>query len=178
MALKWQASRLLIDNKSEQPMNDVSVLDSPHGANTVTWNALTKKRGTIVLEIEQLEKRIAELKAQLIHLDATLRIFRPDFAPEGLPVKHRRRTKSPYFEHGEVTERIFDMLHQRGIVSSAEVGKELMREKGLDPKHDRVVRTDFVRRVTLQMREQMQKGLIERTGGRGPTSRWRLKSQS
>ena len=159
-------------------MNDVGIVDSPHEANTVTWNALTNKRAAIVLEIEHLEKRIAELKAQLIHLDATLRIFRPDFAAEGLPVKHRRRTKSPYFEHGEITERIFDMLHKYGTVSSADVAEQLMREKGLDPKHDRVVRTDFVRRVTLQMREQMQKGLIERTGGRGPTSRWRLKSQS
>jgi hypothetical protein len=159
-------------------MNDITVLESPHEANMVTWNALTNKRGAIVLEIEQLEKRIAELKAQLIHLDATLRIFRPDFAAEGLPVKHRRRTKSPYFEHGEVTERIFDMLHKHGTVSSADVGEQLMREKALDPEHDRVVRTDFVRRITLQMREQMQRGLIERIGGRGPTSRWRLKTQA
>src|SRR5262245_35262268 len=88
---------------SELSMNDISIPDSPHEANVVTWNALTNKRGAIVLEIEQLERRVAELKAQLIHLDATLRIFRPDFVAEGLPVKHRRPTKSPYFEHGEVT---------------------------------------------------------------------------
>jgi hypothetical protein len=160
-------------------MNDILFIrpDDPHRVNKVTWNDMTKKRGEIILEIEQAERRVAELKTQLIHLDATLRIFRPDFAAEGLPVKHRRPTKCPYLEYGEITERAFDMLHEHGAVSSADVAESLMRDKGLDRKHDRVVRTDFVRRVTLQMREQVRRGLVERIGGRGPKSQWRLKSQ-
>jgi hypothetical protein len=100
-------------------------------SNTIMWNALTKKCADMILEIEQGEKRVAELKAQLLHLDATLRISRPDFAEEGLPARHRRRTKSPYFEHGELTARIYDLMREKGTISSADVGVKAMRDKGL-----------------------------------------------
>ncbi len=144
-------------------------------SNTVMWNALTKRRAEMILDIEQGEKRVAELKAQLLHLDATLRIFRPDFAEAGLPVRHRRRTKSPYFEHGELTERIYDALRGSESVATSDIGAKAMRDKGLDPDHDRATRTDFVRRMTLRMREMAVKGEVEHIGGRGPASRWRLK---
>jgi hypothetical protein len=63
-----------------------------------------------LFEIGELEKQADRLRAELVHLDAVLRMFRPDFKAEGLPVRHRRPTKSPYFAHGEMTKRIFDAL--------------------------------------------------------------------
>jgi hypothetical protein len=127
------------------------------------------------LEIQEGEKRIAQLRTQVIHLDATLRILRPDYNPEALPTRHRRRTKSPYFEHGELTSRIYDVLREHRVTSSADVAVRAMKEKGLDPNHDQPIRKDFVRRVTLQMRELAAKGIVERMGGRGPASRWQLR---
>ena len=54
--------------------------------------------------------RIEKLRTELVHLDAVLRMFRPNFKAEGLPVRHRRPTKSPYFAHGELTKRIYDAI--------------------------------------------------------------------
>jgi hypothetical protein len=65
--------------------------------NEITMNALVAKRAEVVFEIGEAEKRIARLQAELVHLDAVLRMFRPEFKTEGLPVRHRRPTKSPYF---------------------------------------------------------------------------------
>ena len=141
----------------------------------IMWNALTKKRAEILWEIEQGQKRVEELKTQLIHLDATLRIFRPDFAAEGLPVKHRRPTKSPYFEHGEMTARIYDALRENPVIETADVAVKVMYDKGLDPVNDQPTRKDFVRRFNLALKELVRDGRVEQTGGRGPACRWQLK---
>jgi hypothetical protein len=52
-----------------------------------------------------------------------------------------------------------------------------MRDKGLDPDSDAVTRTDFVRRVTLQLNDMYRKGKAEKIG-RGRAMRWKLASAS
>jgi hypothetical protein len=139
----------------------------------VTANALVAKRAEILFEIGELEKQVDRLRTELVHLDAVLRMFRPDFKAEGLPVRHRRPTKSPYFAHGELTKRIFDGVRERGTVTSHEIAADAMRDKGLDPVADPTTRTDFVRRVTLQLNDMQRKGKAEKIG-RGRAMRWKL----
>jgi hypothetical protein len=141
--------------------------------NEVTMNALVVKRAEILFEISELEKRIEQLRTELVHLDAVLRMFRPDFKAEGLPVRHRRPTKSPYFAHGELTKRIYDAMRTSESVSSFEIAAAAMRDKGLDPDTDPVTRTDFVRRVTLQLNDLYRKGKVEKIG-RGRAMRWKI----
>jgi hypothetical protein len=90
-------------------------------------------------------------------------------------VGHRRPTKSPYFRHGELTQRIYDALRQHGTISSAEVAVQAMRDKGLDPDTDPVTRTDFVRRVGLQLNALQRDGKIERIG-KGGSLKWKILS--
>jgi len=141
--------------------------------NEVTMNALVAKRAEILFEISELEKRIEQLRTELVHLDAVLRMFRLDFKAEGLPVRHRRPTKSPYFAHGELTKRIYDAMRISGVVASADIAVTAMRDKELDPDNDPVTRTDFVRRVTLQLNDLARKGKVEKIG-RGRAMRWKL----
>jgi hypothetical protein len=141
--------------------------------NTVTMNALVAKRAEILFDITEAEKRIDQLRAELVHLDAVLRMFRPDFKAEGLPVRHRRPTKSPYFAHGELTKRIYDAMRTSGTVSSFEIAAKAMRDKGLDPENDKPTRTDFVRRVSLALGDMQRKGKVEKIG-RGRAMRWKL----
>jgi hypothetical protein len=139
----------------------------------VTANALVKKRAEILFEIGEFEKKIARLQTELVHLDAVLRMFRPDFAADALPVRHRRPTKSPYFAHGELTKRIYDAMRTSGTVSSSEIAAAAMRDKGLDPENDKPTRTDFVRRVSLALGDMQRKGKVEKIG-RGRAMRWKL----
>lgn len=146
---------------------------SNHEAGTITANALVAKRADILFEIGEFEKRIEQLRTELVYLDAVLRMFRPDFKAEGLPVRHRRPTKSPYFAHGELTKRIYDAMQIGGTVSSIDIAVAAMRDKGLDPDTDPTTRTDFVRRVTLQLNDLCRKGKVEKIG-RGRAMRWKL----
>jgi hypothetical protein len=140
----------------------------------VTANALVKKRAEILFEIGECEKKIARLQTELVHLDAVLRMFRPNFKAEGLPVRHRRPTKSPYFAHGELTKRIFDAMRISGSVASVHIAASAMRDKGLDPENDKPTRTDFVRRVSLALGDMQRKGKVEKIG-RGRAMRWQIK---
>ena len=69
--------------------------------NMVAANALIRKRADVLFEISEAEKRVERLRTELIHIDAVLRMLRPDVQLEALPVRHRRPSKSPYFAHGE-----------------------------------------------------------------------------
>jgi hypothetical protein len=146
---------------------------SDHETHAVTANALVAKRAELLFEIAELEKRADQLRTELVHLDAVLRMFRPDFKAEGLPIRHHRPTKSPYFAHGEMTKRIFDAMREHGTVTSLEIAIKAMRDKGLDPEADPVTRTDFVRRVTLQLNDMFRKRKVEKIG-RGRAMRWKL----
>ena len=72
-----------------------------------------------------------------------------------------------------MTQRIFDALREHGTISSKDVAVQAMRDKGLDPQTDPVTRTDFVRRVGLQLNALQRDGKIERIG-KGSTLRWQL----
>ena len=142
-------------------------------AATVTVNALLAKRADILFEIGEVEGRAERLRTQVVHLDAVIRLFRPEFDAEAAPIRLRRPAKSPYFKHGEMTQRIYDALRERGEISSTDVAVTAMRDKGLDPDNDQATRTDFVRRVGLQLGEMHRKSKVERVG-KGSSLRWRL----
>jgi hypothetical protein len=139
--------------------------------------ALVAKRGELLFEIGQAERQAERLRTDLVHLDAVLRLFRPDFKAEGLPVRHRRPTKSLYFKHGELSQRVYAALRSAETITSADVAVAAMRDKGLDPATDPATRTDFVRRVGLQLNDMQRKGKVERLG-RGKALRWKLASEA
>ena len=62
-----------------------------------------------------------------------------------------------------------------GTVSSFEIAAAAMRDKGLDPDNDPVTRTDFVRRVTLQLNDLVRKERVDKVG-RGRAIRWKIRS--
>jgi hypothetical protein len=89
----------------------------------------------------------------------------------------RRSTKSPYFGHGELTARVFDALRAAETITSADIAAQAMRNEGLDPGSDPTTRTDFIRRVGLQLNDLQRKGKIERIE-KGSSLRWRLTSEA
>jgi hypothetical protein len=56
-----------------------------------------------------------------------------------------------------------------------DVAVAAMRHKGLDPDNDPVTRTDFVRRVTLQLNDLVRKERVDKVG-RGRAIRWKIRS--
>ena len=79
-------------------------MDEPH-----VISALRAKRAELAGEIGAAEKRIAQLRADLVHLDATLRLFDPAADSAAIPARRPYRRRR-WFSDGELPRRILDTL--------------------------------------------------------------------
>src|SRR6266853_1631192 len=92
----------------------------------VAVNALRNKRAAIAGEIEAHQREIDMLRADLVHVDATLRLFDPQTDPDDIMPRRRHPTRSHYFAKGEQTRRVFEAIRDNGIVSAVEIAAKAM----------------------------------------------------
>jgi hypothetical protein len=152
-------------------MSDASELRL-RGENANVVRALLRKRRDLSFQIEEIERQAEAARADLIHLDAVIRLFAPDIAPDALPERERHVRRLSYFAHGEITRRALDALRVGGTVTALDIAKQAMADKGLSFE-DRKVRTEFCRRISMQLNAMRRERKVERVGeGRG--ARWRL----
>jgi hypothetical protein len=69
-------------------------------------SALVDKRAEIAGLIRQTEQQLGQFRADLMHLDSTLRLFAPDLEPKTIRAKAIRRSDG-WFELGEVRRRVW-----------------------------------------------------------------------
>lgn len=134
--------------------------------------ALQRKRAEIAGIIAELEKRLAERRADLVHIDNALRILNSPIAGEAIPARRPRPRNSGYFAHGELSRRIYDALRTHETVSGAELADIALADKGIE---DRGVRATFVARFLVRLDQMVRNGDVERIGS-GNGVRWRLKA--
>jgi hypothetical protein len=149
------------------PLPPESVMGEPH-----VVSALVRKRAELAGEIEEAEKRIAQLRADLVHVDAVLRLFDPAAKPEAIPAKRPWR-RTGWFADGELPRRVLDTLRTAPEpLSAGEIALRIMAAKGLDAGDARALEVirDSVRRFLAGRKD----GLVRRTGGNGRDVRWRV----
>src|SRR5260370_3231888 len=89
--------------------------------------------------------QIDRLRAELVHLDATMRLFDPDTNPEDIFAKRRFPMRTEYFARGEVTRIIYDLIRERGEITAHEAAEVGLTQKQI-PESDRKTRRDFINR--------------------------------
>ena len=95
-------------------------------------SALREKRAEIASIIADLEKRINGYRGNLVHLDATLRLFAPAVEPAEIKPKAVRE-RNNWFRNGECIRFVYDVLRRAGRpLSSREIALEVMVLRGLD----------------------------------------------
>jgi hypothetical protein len=137
----------------------------------VAVNALRNKRAQIAGMIAMHEGEARQLRAELIHIDAVLRLFDPETDPEGLPISKAFPRRMAYFAKGEVSRRVYDALRE-GTTAANELAEAAMTEKGIS-EDDRHVRRDFVNRFHNMLHHMRRRGQTEKIGNRKGV-RWKL----
>ena len=90
-------------------------------------SALRDKRAEISGEILKLEKDIAQRRAELMHLDATLRLFAPDMVLHTIRPKRPAGRKNCWFGHGERSRLVLSALRTaEGALTAREITGLLM----------------------------------------------------
>ena len=101
-------------------------------------SALVSKRAEIAGLIARTEQQLGQFRADLVHLDATLRLFAPELEPKTIPAK-RIRQADLWLEHGELPRRVLDALRRAGEpIHAPDVVRAVMIDKGLDQSFARV----------------------------------------
>jgi hypothetical protein len=138
----------------------------------VAVNALRNMRAKIAGEIEMHSREIDRLRAELVHLDATMRLFDPDTNPEDIFGKRRFPNRTEYFARGEITRMIYDALRKRESVTAKELAEAALTEKEI-PETDRKTRRDFVTRFHNVLHDLRRRGHVAKIG-KGEGVRWAL----
>jgi hypothetical protein len=139
-------------------------------------SALVNKRAEIAGMITRTEQQLGQFRADLVHLDATIRLFAPEMEPKTIPAK-RIRQSDLWFEQGELSRRVLDALRRAGEpIRAPDLVRAVMIDKGLDPAD----RPSFVR-VQWKVRDTLnrlnKRGLLA-SDGAGHGVLWRISDQA
>jgi hypothetical protein len=144
-------------------------------AQSIIVHALTEKRAEVSGQIVVLEDRIRQFRADLAHIDATLRLFDPEAKPAAIRAKrppHKRQ--DGMFQEGEITRRCRDTLRVAGAspLSAEEIVRATLTDKGLDPEDGRL-RRDLIGRFLMALHRLHRVGHVRKIG-HGMGTRWTL----
>jgi hypothetical protein len=138
---------------------------------TYTINELYDKRAELAGLIVQAEKAVRDLRADLAHIEAAIRILRPGTALEKVVPRHVEY-RPRYFKRGQLTRLILDYMrkHAGELVVVADIVPLAVGNRALSPhERDRLGVTIYSALVKLA-----DKGLVERAGSGARQSRWKM----
>ena len=122
--------------------------------------ALKDKRAELSGSIADLEKRIGRHRADLLHVDAVLRLFAPEFEPATIPPRAVRRPNS-WFKPGELARLLLEVLRTApAALSVRDITVQVMERRGLDPEDARTV--ELLRKLVSNALNRQAADLVER----------------
>src|SRR5260370_9990139 len=109
--------------------------------------ALRNKRAELAGVVSQLEKQLVQERANLTHLDATMRLFDPSSQPKEIRPKQQRERRA-WFRQGECLRLIYDELRDASQpVTTRQLAERIMRVKAMPTTDDR--RPELVHKTRL-----------------------------
>lgn len=102
-------------------------------AETHVVSALMAKRSEVAGAIADLERRAAQQRTDLVHVDAVLRLYAPELEPDCIPSRAVRR-RNGWFKPGELVRMVLDILRVAPApMPTREIAAAVMARRGLDP---------------------------------------------
>ena len=138
-------------------------------ANQYALAALRVRRAGLSGELTRLERQIRHIKATMVHVDATLRLFDPDVDPEAIPSK-RPYVRTKLFGAGKLNRLILSAMRKGSRpMTTAEVVDGIVAELGYGDDAASGLRN----RVRSNLLYLSKTGTIVKEGERAG-ARWRL----
>ena len=142
---------------------------------TYTVKELFDKRAEIAGQIVQADKQVRQLRADLAHVEATIRILRPGTElPKVVPRRVEFRPR--YFKRGQLTRLIRDHMrdHAGEAVAVADIMPAAVGERALNSAEYR--RVEIV--VYEALKKLAKRGTVQQAGTGPKIARWRLAGEA
>lgn len=134
--------------------------------------ALKRKRAEITGEIARCQASLAKLSDDLEHLDATLRLFAPDFVAESILPKVFTPPKS-WSKRGEMSRAVLSILRvAKGPLTTREIASMIVQQRGLES--DQGILNVMTRRVGHVLRDKRETGLVRSIEETGLWLQWEI----
>jgi hypothetical protein len=143
---------------------------------TYTLTGLYDKRVELAWQILETEKQARQLRDDLAHVEATIRILRPGAElPKVVPRRVEFRPR--YFKRGALTRLCLDYLRDHAGQPMVAVSDILPLAIG---ERDLTARDQEILRVTIHqaMHKLAKRGIIERLPAEGRIVHWRLAGEA
>lgn len=134
--------------------------------------ALKRKRADMTGEIARCHAKLAELSDALEHLDATIRLFAPDFVQESILPKVFAPPKS-WSKRGEMSRAVLSILRvAKGPLTTREIAAMIVQQRGLES--DPGILNVMTRRVGHVLRDKREAGLVRSIEETGLWLQWEI----
>ena len=124
----------------------------------LTLSGLLRKRAEMAGQVEALQAQLGALIADLSHVDATIRVFRPDIDLADLPEKLAPAPFTGF--RGEIQRFLLDELRKANApLSTFDLAERIMAKRGIDAS-DRVLRNLINRRTGYGLAKLRKAGKV------------------
>lgn len=133
-------------------------------------NSLRRKRAEVAGLIREADSRAHALRRDLAHIDATLKLFKPDIEPRLIKPVRPYRPRNRLFERKELSIRVLTAIREapEASVSLGGIVQRIMMDKGIAPEAAQTIR----RLVMIVLSGMKRRGVLTETDE--TPSRWRV----
>ena len=142
-------------------------------ADTHVISALSTKRGEILGSIKHYKQIISSLDKDLTNIDATIKIFEPDykFGSEKIVNKHRNR----FFNNGEAKVLVLEVLKNCNLpISTDKIADIIATNKNLSFEN-KTDKSNFQKSILLALNTCLSNNLVEKVSKDGLSIVWKIK---
>ena len=142
-------------------------------ADTHVISALSTKRGEILGSIKHYKQIISSLDKDLTNIDATIKIFEPDykFGSEKIVNKHRNK----FFNNREAKVLVLEVLKNSDIpLSTDKISDIIATNKNLSFEN-KTVKSNFQKSILLALNTCLSNNLVEKVSKEGLSIVWKIK---
>jgi hypothetical protein len=135
-------------------------------------SGLVSKRSELAGLAQYYQAEISRITGDLNHIDATIKLFAPEFDLRTLRTKEHRE-RNQYFKPGECPRITLDILRESGsALTSRQIAAELLRRKSLEPSSERL---DQLQKSALNVLKRLEnKGLVKQGTPTGMSRTWEI----
>ena len=136
-------------------------------------SALSTKRREILGSIKHYKQIISSLDKDLTNIDATIKIFEPDykFGSEKIVNKHRNK----FFNNGEAKVLVLEVLKNSDIpLSTDKISDIIATNKNLSFEN-KADKSNFQKSILLALNTCLSNNLVEKVSKEGLSIVWKIK---
>ncbi|PWE20338.1 hypothetical protein [Aliarcobacter skirrowii] len=136
-------------------------------------SALSTKRGEILGSIKHYKQIISSLDKDLTNIDATIKIFEPDykFGSEKIVNKHRNR----FFNNGEAKVLVLEVLKSNKLPLSTDKLSEIIATNKNLSFENKTDKSNFQKSILLALNNCLSNNLVEKVSKDGLSIIWKIK---